>query len=447
MYDPAMEPVNKEGNLFMSNATADAILRTGDKELPLPLVESTQGNNAYDVSKLLKETGNVMLDPGFVNTAACRSAITFVDGDAGILRYRGYPIEQLAESSSFLETSHLLIYGELPTAGELSDFDARIRRHTLLHEDLKSFFQGFPRDAHPMPVLSSAVSALSTFYQDSLDPFDAEQVEMSTVRLMAKLPTIAAYAYKKSIGQPFLYPDNTLSLVENFLRMTFGFPAEPYDLDPVMVKALDQLLILHADHEQNCSTSTVRMVGSSHANLFASVSAGIMALFGPLHGGANQAVLEMLEGIKADNGDVDEFVRKVKNKEDGVKLMGFGHRIYKNYDPRAAIIKATADELLQKLGHRDELLDIALKLEQVALSDEYFIERKLYPNVDFYTGLIYKAMGFPPKMFTVLFAMGRLPGWIAQWREMIQDPETKIGRPRQVYVGATERKYASVSSR
>ncbi len=431
----------------MSNDAAGVVLRTGDKELQLRLVESTEGNNAYDVSQLLEETGNVTLDVGFVNTASCRSAITYIDGGAGILRYRGYPIEQLAENSTFLETSHLLIYGELPTAQELENFDARIRQHTLLHEDLKSFFGGFPRDAHPMPVLSSAVSALSTFYQDSLDPFDAEQVEISTVRLMAKLPTIAAYAYKKSIGQPLLYPDNTLSMVENFLRMTFGLPAEPYDLDPVMVKALDQLLILHADHEQNCSTSTVRMVGSAHANLFASVSAGINALFGPLHGGANQAVLEMLDQIKVDGGDVDQFVRKVKSKDEGVKLMGFGHRVYKNYDPRAAIIKKTADQLLESLGHRDALLDIAFKLEQVALSDEYFIERKLYPNVDFYSGLIYKAMGFPPRMFTVLFALGRLPGWIAQWREMIQDPETKIGRPRQVYVGATERKYVPVSRR
>ena len=309
-----MEPAYKEVNYFMSIDTADAILRTGDKELVCPLLHATEGSDAYDVSQLLKETGRVTLDPGFVNTASCRSAITYIDGDAGILRYRGYPIEQLAENSTFLETSHLLIYGELPSAEELADFDARIRRHTLLHEDLRSFFGGFPRDAHPMPVLSSAVSALSTFYQDSLDPFDAEQVEMSTVRLMAKLPTIAAYAYKKSIGQPFLYPDNSLSLVENFLRMTFGFPAEPYDFDPIMVKALDQLLILHADHEQNCSTSTVRLVGSSHANLFASVSAGINALFGPLHGGANQAVLTMLEQIKADGGDVNEFVRKVKNK-------------------------------------------------------------------------------------------------------------------------------------
>ena len=342
---------------------------------------------------------------------------------------------------------YLLIYGELPTPEQLADFDARIRRHTLLHEDLKGFFDGFPRDAHPMPVLSSAVSALSTFYQDSLDPFNAEQVEISTVRLMAKLPTIAAYAYKKSVGQPFLYPDNSLGLVENFLRMTFGFPAEPYEVDPIMVKALDQLLILHADHEQNCSTSTVRLVGSAQANLFASVSAGINALFGPLHGGANQAVLEMLQQIKDNGGDVDEFVRKVKNKEDGVKLMGFGHRVYKNYDPRAAIVKKTADELLEKLGIQDPLLDIALQLEEVALSDDYFIERKLYPNVDFYTGLIYKAMGFPTRMFTVLFALGRLPGWIAQWREMIEDPDTKIGRPRQVYTGATERKYVGLDAR
>jgi citrate synthase len=445
-----MEPGYKEVKYFMSIDTADkadAVLRSGDTELNCPLAKATEGADAYDVSKLLKETGRVTLDPGFVNTASCRSAITYIDGDAGILRYRGYPIEQLAEHSTFLETSHLLIYGELPSPAELAGFDARIRRHTLLHEDLRSFFGGFPRDAHPMPVLSSAVSALSTFYQDSLDPFDAEQVEMSTVRLMAKLPTIAAYAYKKSIGQPFLYPDNSLSLVENFLRMTFGFPAEPYDFDPIMVKALDQLLILHADHEQNCSTSTVRLVGSSHANLFASVSAGINALFGPLHGGANQAVLTMLEQIKADGGDVTEFVRKVKNKEGGAKLMGFGHRVYKNYDPRAAIIKKTADELLESLGHRDELLDIAFRLEQVALSDPYFIERKLYPNVDFYTGLIYRAMGFPPKMFTVLFALGRLPGWIAQWREMIEDPDLKIARPRQLYVGPTERQYVDISRR
>ncbi len=431
----------------MSNDVAAATLNTGGSELPLPLVKATEGNHGYDVSKLLKETGNVTLDIGFVNTAACTSAITYIDGDEGILRYRGYPIAQLAEKSSFLEVSYLLIYGELPTQDQLAEFDQRIRRHTLLHEDLKAFFTGFPRDAHPMPVLSSAVSALSTFYQDSLDPFDKEQVEISTVRLMAKLPTIAAYAYKKSVGQPFLYPDNSLSLTENFLRMTFGFPAEPYDLDPDLVKALDLLLILHADHEQNCSTSTVRLVGSSQANLFASISAGINALFGPLHGGANQSVLEMLEGIKAAGGDVDTFVRKVKNKEDGVKLMGFGHRVYKNYDPRAAIVKDTAHKILNKGGANDELLEIALKLEQTALEDDYFVERRLYPNVDFYTGLIYKSMGFPTRMFTVLFALGRLPGWIAQWREMIEDPQTKIGRPRQVYVGANERDYVALDQR
>ena len=317
----------------------------------------------------------------------------------------------------------------------------------MLHEDLKRFFDGFPRDAHPMPVLSSAVSALSTFYQDSLSIRDRDQIELSTVRLLAKLPTIAAYAYKKSVGQPFLYPDNSLGLVENFLRMTFGFPAEPYDVDPAMTRALDLLFILHADHEQNCSTSTVRLVGSGQANLFASVSAGIHALSGPLHGGANQAVLEMLERIRTSDDDVDTFMRRVKNKEDGVRLMGFGHRVYKNYDPRAAIIKKTADEILGSLGRRDELLDIAMRLEEIALNDDYFVERKLYPNVDFYTGLIYKAMGFPTKMFTVLFALGRLPGWIAQWREMMQDPATKIGRPRQVYVGAVEREYVGIERR
>lgn len=409
--------------------------------LDLPIVEASEGENGLGISALLKTTGNVTLDPGFVNTASCTSAITFINGDEGILRYRGYPIEQLAQHSSFLETSYLLIYGELPTATELSEFESLITQHTMLHEDLRRFFDGFPRDAHPMPVLSSAVSALSTFYQDSLDPFDQEQVEISTIRLLAKVPTIAAYAYKKSVGQPMLYPDNSLPFVENFLRMTFGVPAEEYVANPVVVKALNQLFILHADHEQNCSTSTVRLVGSSHANLFASVSAGINALFGPLHGGANQSVLEMLGEIHASGEGVDAFIQKVKNREDGVKLMGFGHRVYKNYDPRAAIVKKTAYEVLEALNVSDPLLDIALQLEAVALEDPYFIERKLYPNVDFYTGLIYKAMGFPTRMFTVLFALGRLPGWIAQWREMIEDPTTKIGRPRQVYTGAIERKY------
>jgi citrate synthase len=428
-------------------STPEVSLRHPGGELPLRTVPATEGSSGLDVSKLLATTGQVALDVGFVNTASCASAITYIDGDAGILRYRGYPIDQLAGKASFLEVTHLLVYGELPTADELAAFDERLRRHTLLHEDLKQFFQGFPRDAHPMPVLSSAVSALSTFYQDSLDPFDPEQVEISTVRLLAKLPTIAAYAYKKSVGQPFLYPDNSFGLVENFLRMTFGLPAEPYDLDPDLASALDMLFVLHADHEQNCSTSTVRLVGSSQANLFASVSAGINALFGPLHGGANQAVLEMLEAIQRDGGDIGRFVERVKNKEPGVKLMGFGHRVYKNYDPRAAIVKQTADSVLDKLGGDNELLDLARQLEEIALSDDYFVERKLYPNVDFYTGLIYRAMGFPVRMFTVLFALGRLPGWIAQWREMIADPTTKIGRPRQVYTGETERAFVPLAER
>ena len=426
--------------------TDDATFSADGKELTFPLVEASEGNDGYDISSLLKETGNVTLDTGFVNTAACSSDITYIDGGNGILRYRGYPIEQLASQSTFVEVAYLLIYGELPTADQLGAFEERIRRHTMLHEDLKAFFNGFPRDAHPMPVLSSAVSALGTFYQDSLDPFDPEQVEISTIRLLAKLPTIAAYAHKKSVGQPFLYPDNSLSLTENFLRMTFGFPAEPYELDPEIVKALDQLFILHADHEQNCSTSTVRLVGSAHANLFNSVSAGIHALSGPLHGGANQAVLEMLEQIQASDDGAETFMRKVKDKESGARLMGFGHRVYKSYDPRAAIVKDTAHTVLEKMGG-DEQLEIAMKLEEVALADDYFVERNLYPNVDFYTGLIYTAMGFHPKMFTVLFAIGRLPGWIAQWREMIEDKDTKIGRPRQIYTGYTERNYVGLDQR
>ncbi len=425
---------------YAQNVT-DYELKYPSGVLPLDQVPATEGESGLSISSLLKTTGQVTLDPGFVNTASCTSKITFINGDEGILRYRGYPIDQLAEKSTFLETSHLLIYGNLPTPEQLALFKTQITQHTMLHEDLRRFFDGFPRDAHPMPVLSSAVSALSTFYQDSLDPFDKEQVEISTIRLMAKVPTIAAYAYKKSVGQPMLYPDNSLGFIENFLRMTFGVPAEEYIANPIVVRALDQLFILHADHEQNCSTSTVRLVGSSHANLFASVSAGINALFGPLHGGANQSVLEMLEGIHASGGGVNHFIRQVKNREDGVKLMGFGHRVYKNYDPRAAIVKQTAYQVLESLNVNDPLLDIAMRLESVALEDDYFVERKLYPNVDFYTGLIYKAMGFPTRMFTVLFALGRLPGWIAQWREMIEDPETKIGRPRQVYNGEILRNY------
>lgn len=416
-------------------------------EHTMSIARATEGNDGIELGKLLADTGYTTLDPGFVNTASTSSAITYIDGEKGILRYRGYPIEQLAGKSTFIEVSYLLIYGELPTDAQLESFTDRIRRHTLLHEDLKRFFDGFPRNAHPMPVLSSAVNALSAYYQDSLDPEDPEQVELSTIRLLAKLPTIAAYAYKKSVGQPFLYPDNSLNLVENFMRMTFGFPAEPYQGDPEIAKALDMLLILHADHEQNCSTSTVRMVGSSDANLFTSVSAGINALWGLLHGGANQAVLEMLDDIKANGSTAAEFVRKVKNKEDGVKLMGFGHRVYRNYDPRAALVRETAHNILGKLGGDDELLNIAMQLEEAALTDDYFIERKLYPNVDFYTGLIYRAMGFPPRMFTVLFAMGRLPGWIAHWREMHEDPATKIGRPRQIYTGYTERDYRDITTR
>lgn len=423
-----------------------ATLRYPGGEIDLDIVHATDGDDGIALGSLLAKTGYTTFDGGFVNTASTKSAITYIDGDAGILRYRGIPIEQLAEKSTFIEVSYLLIYGELPTPEQLENFTNNIQRHTLLHEDLKRFFDGFPRNAHPMPVLSSAVNALSAYYQDSLDPFDPKQVELSTIRLLAKLPTIAAYAYKKSEGQPFLYPDNSLTLVENFLRMTFGFPAEPYEVDPEIVRALDMLFILHADHEQNCSTSTVRLVGSSQANLFTSISGGINALWGPLHGGANQAVLEMLSKIEKGSDDVQTFVKKVKNREDGVKLMGFGHRVYKNYDPRARIVKEQADKILGKIGVSDPLLDIAKELEEIALTDDFFIERKLYPNVDYYTGVIYRAMGFPTRMFTVLFALGRLPGWIAHWREMHGEPN-KIGRPRQIYTGYTERDYVDMGKR
>jgi citrate synthase len=424
-----------------------ATLQYPGGELDLDIVHATDGADGIALGSLLAKSGYTTFDNGFVNTASCKSSITYIDGDAGILRYRGIPIEQLAEKSTFIEVSYLLIYGELPTKEQLAKFTRQIQLHTMLHEDLKRFFDGFPRNAHPMPVVSSAVNALSAYYPDSLDPADAEQVELSTIRLLAKLPTIAAYAYKKSIGQPFLYPDNSLTLVENFLRMTFGLPAEPYDVDAEVVRALDMLLILHADHEQNCSTSTVRLVGSSQANLFTSISGGINALWGPLHGGANQAVLEMLEKIRKSDDDVSDFVRKVKNKEEGVKLMGFGHRVYKNYDPRARIVKEQADKILAKLGGDDDLLSIAKELEEAALTDDYFVERKLYPNVDFYTGLIYRALGFPTRMFTVLFALGRLPGWIAHWREMHDEGDSKIGRPRQIYTGYTERDYVGIDAR
>jgi citrate synthase len=440
-------PLFPDDRLCEDMHMADYELTYPQGTLPLDDVPAVEDPSGIAIGKLLGTTGRVTFDPGFGNTASTTSAVTYIDGDAGILRYRGYPIDQLAESSTFLETAYLLIYGELPTTAELEEFTGRINLHTLLHEDLRQFFDGFRHDAHPMAVLASAVSALSTFYEDSLDPFDDEHVEMSTIRLLAKAPTIAAYAFKKTIGHPFLYPDNSLGYVENFLRMTFGVPAVDYDVDPVMARALDMLFILHADHEQNCSTSTVRLVGSSQANLFTSIAAGIGALSGPLHGGANQAVLEMLQSISDEGGDVDAFVKRVKSKEPGVKLMGFGHRVYKNYDPRAAIVKTATADVLERLGKTDPLLDIAMKLEEVALADDYFVERKLYPNVDFYTGVIYKAMGFPTRMFTVLFALGRMPGWIAHWREMMADPNNRIGRPRQIYTGAAERSYVEVDKR
>jgi citrate synthase len=424
-----------------------AALRHGDREIELPVVRGTEDELGVDISKLRAQTGLVTLDYGFVNTAACESAITYIDGDQGILRYRGIPIEQMAEHGSYLETSYLLIYGELPTREQLDSFRYSIRRHTLLHEDAKRFFDGFPKDAHPMGILSSVVSALSTFYQDSEDPHEPDQVQLTVIRLMAKLPTIAAYSYKKSIGQPFLYPNNRLDLIENFLTMMFAVPSEPYEASQTTVHALKLLLILHADHEQNCSTSTVRLAGSSEANLYASIAAGINALWGPLHGGANQAVIEMLQRIKADGGDIQKYVKMAKDPENHFRLSGFGHRVYKNHDPRARIIKDMAHTLLDELGRMDDLFDIALQLEDVALNDDYFVERKLYPNVDFYSGLIYRAMGFPTQMFPVLFAIGRLPGWIAHWKEMMEDPRTKIGRPRQIYVGPTERPYVPLDDR
>jgi citrate synthase len=425
----------------------DGVLTSGDKTLTLAGVEATEGNNGYDVSALLKETGNTTYDIGFANTAVCRSAITYIDGDAGILRYRGYPIEELAEKSSFLETCYLVLYGELPTKEQFDTFENTVRRHTLVDERLREFFRSFPRRSHPMPVLSAGVTALSTFSTDTVSISDWKAIDMATFRLLAKLPTLAAMGYKNSMGDPFMYPDNSLGYVENFLRMSFGYPTEPYEIDPMYVRALDVLLILHADHEQNCSTSTVRLVGSAQANIYVSVASGINALSGPLHGGANQQVVEMLGKIREAGGDVGKFVADVKDKKNGAKLMGFGHRVYKNYDPRAAIIKKHADEILKSHKTQDELLDIALQLEDVAVNDPYFVERKLYPNVDFYTGLIYEAMGFPVNMFTVLFALGRLPGWIAQWREMISDPETKIGRPRQIYTGETQRPYVGIDER
>jgi citrate synthase len=396
---------------------------------------------------LRAETGLITLDEGYVNTGATSSAITFLDGETGILRYRGYPIESLAEHCDFLEVSYLLIYGKLPTAAELESFRASILNHSMIHEDMRSFYNSVPRDAHPMAILASVVGAMSAFYQDSLDPQNPRHVEVAIHRLLAKLPTIAAYSYKKSVGQPFMYPQNDLSYCGNFLRMMFATPCEDYQIDPDYVRALDMLFIVHADHEQNCSTSTVRMVGSSNANLFASISAGICALWGPLHGGANEACVQMLEQILADGGNVKKYVDMAKDKKSGFRLMGFGHRVYKNYDPRAKIIKRQCDLLLSKLRIKDPLFQVAQELEAVALSDSYFIEKKLYPNVDFYSGVIYRALGIPVPMFTVLFALGRLPGWIAHWVEMQRSDSKRLCRPRQVYTGPTERPLVPLNER
>ena len=424
-----------------------AQLKIGDKTYDLPTIEGAEGEKAIDISKLRDLTGYVTLDIGYKNTGATKSAITFLDGELGILKYRGYPIEQLAEKSSFIEVAYLLIYGELPTADQLKHFQYEISRHTLVHEDMKKFFDGFPSKSHPMGQLSSLVCALSAFYPESLKSTQTEEeIHLSIIKMLGKMATIVSWIYKKSLGHPFIYPQNKYDYVTNFLYMTFGQRTEQIEIDPVIVSAMNVLLILHADHEQNCSTSTVRIVGSSESNLYASVSAGISALWGPLHGGANQAVIEMLEKIKHDGGDTDKWIAKAKDKNDPFRLMGFGHRVYKNFDPRAKIIKKACDDILEKLGINDEVLEIAKRLEEVALKDPYFIERKLYPNVDFYSGIIYRALGFPTDMFTVLFALGRLPGWIAQWKEM-KDNKEPIGRPRQIYVGATTRDYVEIRNR
>jgi len=424
-----------------------AQLIIGDKTYELPVIEGSEGEKAIDISKLRDQTGYVTLDIGYKNTGATQSSITFLDGELGILKYRGYPIEQLAEKSSFIEVAYLLIYGELPTEEQLKAFNFDLSHHTLVHEDMKKFFDGFPSKSHPMGQLSSLVCSLSAFYPESLKQNQTpEELNLSIIKVLAKMPTIVSWIYKKSLGHPYIYPQNKYDYVTNFLNMTFGQRTEVVDIDPVIVSAMNKLLILHADHEQNCSTSTVRIVGSSASNIYASVSAGISALWGPLHGGANQEVIEMLQKIHADGGDTDKWIAKAKDKNDPFRLMGFGHRVYKNFDPRARIIKKACDDILEKLGIDDEVLEIAKKLEEVALKDPYFVERKLYPNVDFYSGIIYRALGFPTDMFTVLFALGRLPGWIAQWKEMKEHKEP-IGRPRQIYTGATNRDYVDIKNR
>jgi citrate synthase len=425
----------------------DAVVRYGDEELTLPTHEGTEGDVGLDIGQLRSGLGMVTVDRGFANTAEGRSAITYIDGEEGILRYRGYPIEQLAERASFLEVCYLLQYGELPNRSELEEFEGSITRHTLLREDTKHLFEAFPHEAHPMQILASATSALATYYPDHLDPLDEEAVDISARRLIAKTPTMIAWSYKYRVHQPYVYPDNTLDYAANFLNMMFSVPAEKYVADPIIVKALNMLLILHADHGQNCSSSAVRLVGSGHANIFSSIAAGVHALSGPLHGGANQAVLEMLDEIVASGDDISTVVNRAKDKNDPFRLMGFGHRVYKNFDPRAQIIKKAAADVLDSLGVDDPILDMARQLEEVALEDDYFVERKLYPNVDFYSGIIYRAMGFPTDMFTVLFALGRLPGWLAQWRELSSDPAAKIFRPRQLYTGPAERDMVPIDER
>ncbi len=417
------------------------------KTFELPIVTGSEGEKAIDIGKLRDLTGYITLDFGYKNTGATTSAITFLDGEEGILQYRGYPIDQLAEKASFLEVSYLLLFGDLPNAKQLEEFEGNIRYHSLVHEDLKQFFEHYPSNAHPMGILSAMLSSLSTFYPRSQDPHRPQAQVLRTIyRLIAKMPTLAAISYKNNLGHPYMYPNNKLDYVENFLYMMFGLPTEEYKVDPVVASALNTLLILHADHEQNCSTSTVRIVGSSQSNLYSSISAGIAALWGPLHGGANQEVIEMLETIRNDGGDIRKWVDKAKDKNDPFRLFGFGHRVYKNFDPRARIIKKSCDDVLKKMGVNDPVLDIAKQLEEIALRDDYFIERKLYPNVDFYSGIIYRAIGIPTRMFTVMFALGRLPGWIAQWKEMVENKEP-IGRPRQIYTGATKRDYVALKDR
>ena len=425
----------------------DAVIRYGDNELSLPVHEATEGDDGLDISKLRSTYGLVTLDRGFGNTAEGKSEVSYIDGERGILRYRGYPIEQLAENASFLEVAYLLQYGELPNQAELDAYVDTITYHTMLREDMKKMFEAFPHRAHPMSILASATSALATYYPDALDPLDPKSVDVSARRLIAKVPTMIAWSYKYSVYQPYVYPDNSLDYSTNFLQMMFSVPAEDYQPDPVVARALNMLLILHADHGQNCSASAVRLVGSGHANIFSSVAAGIAALSGPLHGGANQAVLEMLGSIYESGDDIDTVIKRAKDKDDPFRLMGFGHRVYKNFDPRARIIKTAAEEVLEALGVDDPLLDLALKLEEIALEDDYFVDRKLYPNVDFYSGIIYRAMGFPTDMFTVLFALGRLPGWIAQWRELAADPKARIFRPRQIYTGPAVRDMTPLDSR